>query len=166
MRINRFSPGVPQTMGRQMRDILATKLAVRLLMTVSCICTMTLGCKDAGVEPEPTTLPTSNSVVDAQRLIIGHWTWKSYWWGTQESPAPVAEEMVFSSDGIVRTYRDGQLSSTSQYSFISYGKTMGLVLDSRRMMFDFRISGNYFSWDHRIWDGDARLYMRTNSWEP
>ena len=149
-----------------MRDISATKLAVRLLVAVSCICTMTLGCKDTGVEPEPTTLPTSNSVADAQRLIIGRWTWKSYWWGTQEYPAPVVEEIEFSSDGIARTYRDGQLSSTSHYSIMAHGETKGLALDSRLWMYDFRISGNYFTWDHRIWDGDARLYMRTNSWEP
>ena len=120
-----------------------------------------LGCTDAGVEPGISTLPTPSSVTEAQRLIVGRWRLTELWVnGTKHVPITV-EEMTFSSDGVARTYSDGQLTKVERYSFLDHGREYLLDLKSSGLKSLFCIAGNYFSWNSMMWDGDARLYVRT-----
>ena len=123
--------------------------------------TALFGCTDAGVEPGISTLPTPVSVAEAQRLTVGRWRLMELWVnGTKHVPITV-EEMAFSSDGFARTYSDGQLTRVERYSFIVGGDEYLLDLKSSGPKSLFCIAGNYFSWNSMMWDGDARLYVRT-----
>jgi hypothetical protein len=143
---------------------------MRIMMGVLCCSILTLGCADTGVEPGASTLPIPTSVPEAQRLVLGRWEWvESNGWfiGPMITPASIGhtKAMVFAADGIARTYSDGKITMIEHYRFRPGALEYTLMLDSSGHKGDFRISGNYFSWDGRIWDGDYSLYKRTSSWE-
>ncbi len=143
---------------------------MRIMMGVLCCSIFTLGCADTGVEPGPSTLPIPRSAPEAQRLILGRWEWVESsvkFHAPTFTPAMIGhtEAMVFAKDGISRTYRDGQITMIQRYRIVPTGREYMLELDSLGHMSDFRIYGNYFCWDNRIWDGIYSLYKRTSSWE-
>ena len=140
---------------------------MRRIFVLVALSQMFVACSDNGVEVAPGTLPRPNSLVEAQRLILVRWEWvKSIYPGDLEStPASTGhtQQMIFTADGVMQVYRDGQLALTGTYEIRCWGTNYSLVWDDWPWQ-NFCIAGNYFSYDQRESDGCYALYVRSGAW--